>query len=555
MSYLVLARKYRPRNFTEMVGQEHVLTALTNALDHQRLHHSYIFSGTRGVGKTTIARIFAKCLNNPDGISATPDETTAMAQAIDKGQFIDLIEVDAASRTKVEQTRELLENVAYPPTEGRFKIYLIDEAHQLSTSSFNALLKTLEEPPEFVKFLFATTEPQKLPITIMSRSLQFNLRAIPEDLISQQLSKVLASENISFDQEAVHLLAKAGRGSMRDALSITDQAIAHTNAQLRGQEIAVFLGMLDQSRLEQLVALLLESKTATLLELLREQASFSPNYDTLIEQLLALLQQAAIEQFAKQTPSSPPMVKHIAAELSAETIQLYYQMLLRGKAELAQLDNRDMGFAMLMLRLIAFTPTKDPTVLQAEPKPNTAPAMSAPLTTTTSKPASSDNSSSNSHPDLAPPPATDQTKSHTQAKGGYPKLPLPRSNDDWCTLFAQLDIEGYPRLLAGNTSFSNCDDQGNLLLNLGAMHYKMMNKEYHAQIVRSIEACVNAPFRLRYNKTEQQPTDCPLSRKKLEDTDQEAQHKQLLNDPEISKLIQDFDGTITNVTTPYSPHS
>jgi len=544
MSYQVLARKYRPKGFVEMVGQEHVLTALTNGLNRQRLHHSYIFSGTRGVGKTTVARIFAKCLNNPDGISSTPDESSEIAQAIDGGRFIDLIEVDAASRTKVEQTRELLENVAYPPTLGRFKIYLIDEAHQLSSSSFNALLKTLEEPPDFVKFLFATTEPQKLPVTIVSRSLLFNLRQIPEGLIRKQLEKVLTSEQISFDREAVDLLAKAGKGSMRDALSITDQAIAHTNAQLKGAELAVFLGMLDLSKLEQLVDLLLESKVQELLGLLRELASFAPSYDNLIEQLLALLQEAAVEQFAAQPEPPAPVVKRLVDKLTPETIQLYYQLLLRGKIELAQLDNRDMGFAMLILRLLAFTPAQDEERMRAA----LAPPQANVEQSSASQP---DPQSSQSPPEQAQSEQPVAQPEETATAGRT--MSLPRNDDDWQALFAQLELDGYPHLLAGNAGFAGCDDEGNLLLNLGATHHKMMNREYHSKIVTAIRACVDAPFRLRYHKVDEPPPESPLMRKKHDASDEEELRKKLLEDPEIGKLVSEFDGSITNVTTPYSP--
>lgn len=267
--YQVLARKYRPRNFSQLVGQTHVSRALSSALEHGRLHHAYIFTGTRGVGKTTIARILAKCLNCETGITATPCEVCSTCTAINQGRFIDLIEIDAASRTKVEDTRELLDNVPYAPTQGRYKVYLIDEVHMLSTHSFNALLKTLEEPPEHVKFLLATTDPQKLPVTVLSRCMQFTLRPLPQQEIHDHLANVLGKESIQFDEKALWQLAEVAQGSLRDALSLTDQAIAYGQGQVSGQDVQEMLGLLDKGLIIQLLQAIHQNRSAVVSQILQ----------------------------------------------------------------------------------------------------------------------------------------------------------------------------------------------------------------------------------------------------------------------------------------------
>ncbi len=294
MSYQVLARKWRPRTFHEIVGQEHVVRALTNALDRQRLHHAFLFSGTRGVGKTTIARIFAKSLNCQVGMSSTPCGECAACQEIDAGRFVDLIEVDAASRTKVEDTRELLENVQYAPNRGRFKVYLIDEVHMLSTHSFNALLKTLEEPPPHVKFLLATTDPQKLPVTVLSRCLQFGLKRLPAGMIAAYLGKVLVEEGIPYEEEALRLLARAGDGSMRDALSLLDQAIAFGSGRVEQAVVAAMLGSIDRGMVSGLLEALAANDATALLQRVAKLDEAVPDYAAVLADLLSLLQQVAL---------------------------------------------------------------------------------------------------------------------------------------------------------------------------------------------------------------------------------------------------------------------
>ncbi|EGR0680799.1 DNA polymerase III subunit gamma/tau [Vibrio cholerae] len=361
MSYLALARKWRPTRFSEVVGQSHVLTALENALAQNRLHHAYLFSGTRGVGKTTIGRLFAKGLNCETGITATPCGQCATCQEIDQGRFVDLLEIDAASRTKVEDTRELLDNVQYKPARGRFKVYLIDEVHMLSRHSFNALLKTLEEPPEYVKFLLATTDPQKLPVTILSRCLQFHLKPISVENIQQQLDKVLHAEQISSDSKALNLLAHAADGSMRDALSLTDQAIALGNGVVKSDIVAHMLGTLDTDHaLHLLQAISLQTPQAVM-DCIETLAQNGVEWDGLLQQLSTQLHRIAMYQALPATldKSLPEAsrIESLAKTLAPQDVQLYYQIALKGRQDLPLSPTARIGIEMLMLRMMAFRPS------------------------------------------------------------------------------------------------------------------------------------------------------------------------------------------------------
>jgi DNA polymerase-3 subunit gamma/tau len=360
VSYQVLARKWRPKSFPELVGQEHVKNTLINALEMGRLHHAYLFTGTRGVGKTTIARIFAKSLNCAQGITASPCGQCDVCLSIEKGQFVDLIEIDAASRTKVEDTREILDNVQYAPTLGRFKVYLIDEVHMLSRHSFNALLKTLEEPPPHVKFLLATTDPQKLPITILSRCLQFNLRALLRNELIEHLKHILGEEKIRFDEESLRLLAKSADGSVRDALSLTDQAIAQSKDGLTAILVRQMLGTIDQQWSVKLLAHIVNKNPDKALDTVEEIAQFMPDYRNLIDQLLSLFHLAAMSQLvpsvAKIDENLQAFVTRLAQKLSPQDVQLYYQILLNGKKDIELAPDPRMGFEMVLLRVLAFQP-------------------------------------------------------------------------------------------------------------------------------------------------------------------------------------------------------
>ncbi|WP_415904048.1 DNA polymerase III subunit gamma/tau [Neptuniibacter sp. QD48_55] len=360
MSYQVLARKWRPAKFQEMVGQEHVLKALVNALDDDRLHHAYLFTGTRGVGKTSIARLFAKSLNCEQGVSSTPCGQCSACKEIAEGRFVDLIEVDAASRTKVEDTRELMENVQYAPTHGRYKVYLIDEVHMLSTHSFNALLKTLEEPPPHVKFLLATTDPQKLPITILSRCLQFNLKNLIPERIVNHLRTVLTAEQIQFEEPALWLLARSADGSMRDAMSLTDQAIAFGAGQIGEADVRAMLGTIDQRLVYQMLFCLAASDAKGLMAAVTDLAQFSPDYNTVLGDLIGVLHRIAMAQTIPEAVDNSmgdkDQIIELAGKLTAEDVQLYYQVALMGRKDLPFVPDPREGLEMVLLRMLAFRP-------------------------------------------------------------------------------------------------------------------------------------------------------------------------------------------------------
>lgn len=368
--YQVLARKYRPRNFNELVGQNHVSRALTSALERGRLHHAYLFTGTRGVGKTTIARILAKCLNCETGVTSTPCEVCPTCTAVNEGRFIDLIEIDAASRTKVEDTRELLDNVPYAPTQGRFKVYLIDEVHMLSTHSFNALLKTLEEPPEHVKFLFATTDPQKLPITVISRCLQFTLRPLAVDEITEHLANILNKESIQAEQDAIWQIAESAQGSLRDALSLTDQAIAYGQGAIQHQDVKEMLGLIDRTIIYDLILAIHQNQKQRVSELLMQFRQQALDVSLVLDQLISTLHELALLQYLpelslKYSAEINKKIMQLSQQIAAQDLQLYYQIACKGRAELQLAVTQEQGFEMSVLRMLAFRPLQPNEVLVA----------------------------------------------------------------------------------------------------------------------------------------------------------------------------------------------
>lgn len=398
MSYQVLARKWRPQNFKQMVGQEHVLKALIHALESQRLHHAYLFTGTRGVGKTTIGRILAKCLSCNSGITSEPCGQCSACTGISEGRYVDLIEIDAASRTKVEDMRELLDNVQYAPSEGRFKIYLIDEVHMLSQSSFNALLKTLEEPPEHVKFLFATTDPQKLPVTILSRCLQFNLKNMSPERIVAHLQHILGEEQVAYEDPALWALARAADGSMRDALSLTDQAIAYGQHRLEEAGVSAMLGTVDQKRIYHILEALVANRASQMLDEVAALAEFSPDYSAVLASLISILHRIAIEQavpgVTDNAMGDQALVQAYARQMTAEDVQLYYQIALVSRKDLAITPDQRSGLEMALLRMLAFR-LGEPGAVEGE--------LEAAQPTEVAKPASANqeglNSSSSNEPE------------------------------------------------------------------------------------------------------------------------------------------------------------
>lgn len=411
MSYTVLARKWRPKNFAELVGQTHVMQALSNALDQQRLHHAYLFTGTRGVGKTTIARIFAKALNCEQGITSKPCGQCSVCQSIDQGRFVDLIEVDAASRTKVEDTREILDNVQYAPTQGRFKVYLIDEVHMLSKSSFNALLKTLEEPPEHVKFLLATTDPHKLPITVLSRCLQFNLLRLTREQIQQHLSLILQAEGIDFEPSALALIAKGADGSARDALSLMDQAIAYCGGRVTFEPVQTMLGLVDQGQVLAILQALAEDSAPAIRQVLQQLAGLGVDYVALLNQLLEALHQLSFVQILGEAADEGLLPKanltSLAEAFTAERVQLLYQIGLLAQQDMKLAPDVRIGFEMALLRMLAFKPQA--TRMDTPVSPASEGAINRPIT----------------RPKPNQAPVTTPAKEMTQREAEAPKIAKP----------------------------------------------------------------------------------------------------------------------------------
>jgi DNA polymerase-3 subunit gamma/tau len=444
MAYQVLARKWRPRLFSEMVGQEHVVRALVNALDHDRLHHAYLFTGTRGVGKTTIARILAKALNCEAGVSSTPCGVCASCREIDEGRFVDLIEVDAASRTKVEDTRDLLDYTQYAPTRGRFKVYLIDEVHMLSKHSFNALLKTLEEPPPHMKFLLATTDPQRLPPTILSRCLQFHLKRLPAEIIAGHLSRVLEQEGIAAEDAAIARIARAADGSVRDSLSLLDQAIAYGGGRLQEGDVRTMLGSIDRSEVYDLLDALARGDGVAILEGVQRASEYTVEFSELLDELISVLQSVAIAQVVPQAAEGFPeeeraRIAGLARAMGREDVQLYYQIAVLGRRDLPYVPEPRSGFEMIMLRMLAFRP---------------ADAGEAPLFRgdVSSKGLQRENPApvGEAIPPISP-VVKDSPLTPRPSSAPLPAVAAGKSDEDaWEALMASLDLQGMVKEMAAN---------------------------------------------------------------------------------------------------------
>ncbi|MDI1253800.1 DNA polymerase III subunit gamma/tau [Thermomonas sp.] len=556
MSYLVLARKWRPKRFAELVGQEHVVRALTNALETGRVHHAFLFTGTRGVGKTTIARIFAKSLNCERGTGSDPCGECETCLAIDAGRYIDLLEIDAASNTGVDNVRELIENAQYMPSRGRYKVYLIDEVHMLSKQAFNALLKTLEEPPEHVKFLFATTDPEKLLVTVLSRCLQFNLKRLDVEQIQGQIAKILIAENIEADDDAIHQMAVAADGSLRDGLSLLDQAIAYCGAgaavgRLDSATIATMLGTVDRSRVQALLSALGDGDGARLLAEAAELAEFSPDWGSVLDAISDALHRIQVRQLVPEVEvtSDAVDVDGLAQQLRPELVQLWYQMALNGRRDLGHAPSPRSGFEMSLLRMLAFRPNQDG-----------AQAMSTRLAASAAS---------------AAPPARRQATSNAaeQARAALaePAKPMPTpkpaasieppretvrpviapevvaasaassllvtDTEHWLDLVARSDVRGPVRLLAEHTGFiAHADGVLQLSLTPGDEHLK--SPSLVLQLGDAVAIMLGGPVQLRFETGQARGDTARVRNARERDEKQLGAEQGFAADPDIQRLVK-----------------
>jgi DNA polymerase-3 subunit gamma/tau len=479
MSYQVLARKWRPRNFAEMVGQEHVLRALINALDHDRLHHAFLFTGTRGVGKTTIARILAKSLNCETGMTSRPCGQCSACQEIDAGRFVDLIEVDAASRTGVDDTRELLDNVQYAPSRGRYKVYLIDEVHMLSKSAFNALLKTLEEPPPHVKFLLATTDPQKIPVTVLSRCLQFNLKRLPENLISGRITHILDAEKISYEPPAVSLLAHAADGSLRDGLSLLDQAIAFGGGEVKDADVRSMLGTIERGHVRALLEALAARNGASVLAAVAQLDERAPDYQLVLDDMASALQRVAVAQAVPAAAAEfdeAELISGLAKRLDPADVQLYYQIALMGKRDLGLAPSPRAGFEMTLLRMLAFQPMDGTPAVTAPAGPVAMP-QAAVASVAKAQPMPGSGASSAAAPATA-------------------AAPVSWGEPDWNALIESLGLRGAAQQLAANCVYRRREG-GILYLEIDAAHQQMVTSQLQGRLEEALSRHYGEPLKVR----------------------------------------------------------
>lgn len=529
MSYQVLARKWRPQTFQQLVGQEHVVRALVNALDQQRLHHAFLFTGTRGVGKTTIARIFAKALNCEQGVSSTPCGQCSTCKEIEAGRFVDLLEVDAASRTKVDETRELLENVPYAPSRGRFKVYLIDEVHMFSNHSFNALLKTLEEPPPHVKFLLATTDPQKLPVTILSRCLQFSLKRLPSAMISAYLQQVLEQENLPSAEAALHLIARAAEGSMRDALSLLDQAIAFGGGRVETAAVSAMLGSIDRRQVVELLTALAANDAQQVLQCVAALDAMAVDYQAVLAELLSLLQRVALVQAvpaALHSQHDDPVadaadVQRLAQSITAEDVQLFYQIALLGRRDLPLHPQQRGAFEMVLLRMLCFRPA----TLEAASAPATsapkAPSSTLPKSTPTAPP-----TASYAVPTAAPSAATSLTTA-------------------WANLIQQLDLNVRDANMVRHCELLKQEPEL-LELRIEPSLESMFNDPAKQRLRAALEKHFGRSIKVSFQVGAVQDTPAAQYEQQRKQQHKDAQ-EQAQHDPQVQALCATFDAQIAAV--------
>ncbi|MFW2404465.1 MAG: DNA polymerase III subunit gamma/tau [Gammaproteobacteria bacterium] len=538
MSYLVLARKWRPRKFSEVTGQSHIVRALENALSSGRVHHAFLFAGTRGVGKTTIARILAKALNCEEGVSAEPCGTCAACVAVDEGRFVDLIEVDAASRTGVDDTRDLLDNVQYTPSTGRFKVYLIDEVHMLSRQSFNALLKTLEEPPPHVKFLFATTDPQKLPVTVLSRCLQFNLKRLSTREIVGRMTEICEAEGLSAEPAALTRLGRAAAGSMRDGLSLLDQSLAYGADKLVDTDVAAMLGSMDRHRIIALLDGLVQGDGAELLTKIHELDELVPDYEIVLDELATALQRIAVIQVAGvdalEDEDELDSLERLANGIDAERLQLYYQIAVTSRRDLGLAPDPRLGFEMAMLRMLAFRPVpagqaitpaggsaprpvgRAPAVASSPPKRSTAPAA-RPMT-------------EDPKPSAAAP---------TESAGS------PEDIGDWPTFVAGLSLDGAALQLAENCALA-FSSPFEMRLGVERRNEHLLTDKLKTRLKEAVQRHMGAGINVQFVLTDEQlDTAAGKSARAVEDGMRKAREA-IHNDPGVQEIVDIFGGEVVD---------
>ncbi|MHB1144217.1 MAG: DNA polymerase III subunit gamma/tau [Thiobacillus sp.] len=543
---LALARKWRPRAFADLKGQAHVVQALSNALTQGRLHHAYLLTGTRGVGKTTLARILAKCLNCETGVTATPCGVCSSCSQIDAGRFVDLLELDAASNTGVDNMREVLDNAQYAPTVGRYKVYIIDEVHMLSKPAFNSMLKTLEEPPAHVKFILATTDPQKIPVTVLSRCLQFNLKPMPPALVAQHLGEVLAQESVDAEPAALNLLARAAAGSMRDALSLTDQAIAYGSGKVETAAVEAMLGTVRRDYLFDLLDALAAQDGDALLAQARQMAERGIAFDAALQDLGTLLTQLALLLHAPgavEAGMDAERMQATAVQLDVETVQLYYQIALNGRRDLPYAPDEFSGFCMTLLRMLAFASGSGaprpvsvarPAPARTEPAPRSAAPVAAPGT----PPASA-----------AVPRAETVSTEPVAAPAAMPAAPLqarepsPHAVWDWLAVVAGLRLGGMAKMLADHCELVSQAD-GAVTLRVGEAHKHLLDRTYQDKLVSTLREKYGATLEVTFEigaaaeKTPQQV------RTRIKEARQAEAVAAIESDPFVRELVDQFGGRI-----------
>ena len=562
MSYQVLARKWRPKKFSELVGQEHVVRALSNALDSDRMHHAFLFTGTRGVGKTTIARIFAKSLNCERGQSSNPCGECAACTDIDAGRFMDLLEIDAASNTGVDDVREVIENAQYTPSRGRFKVYLIDEVHMLSKSAFNALLKTLEEPPPHVKFLLATTDPQKLPVTVLSRCLKFNLKRLLPEQISTQMRRILEAEAIAFELEALSELARAADGSLRDGLSLLDQAIAYGAGAVRASEVRAMLGTIERGQVHALLHAVHAGDGAALMTEIDRLAEFSPDYAGVLDEIAHALHRVQLRQLVKDYASldegEAGGIDALAAALSPEETQLFYQFAVIGRRDLPLAPGARAGFEMTLLRMLAFQPAQARGAVASAPSPpksvaapaaakpvSNTPATSAPVRTLPAEPDRSSRIAESSPQPSAPShqPITQPERTEEPSIAAVARAPVDTS--DWAGLIEAAGLKGPVGQLALHSNLIAVE-QHVVRLALKAAHEHMNSAPLVAVMEEKLGGVLGRAIKVRFEKASsdshgEAPAEI-AGRARV--ARQQATEQAMSNDPIVPALMRDFDAKV-----------